>query len=234
LAAEVLNVQQQLIETETNGDWALGVLSELTGRVHDDDTVLLLPYPVAVEDRPPGRDRPEYDVFDLGRTALSSQKELVNRRNRPNVSLFAETAFGRPPGLDFFETDFKPFDSTGLLMIWRPWKWRSDRRERQVLDLRKELLDAEEESFSRQISIALRKDVADIDRLQQQIERDAEVVRLRARITQQAASQLENGVITSSDYLTERNAESRAQLALEIHRIQLAQTRARYLTTIGQ
>ncbi len=103
-----------------------------------------------------------------------------------------------------------------------------------MLTLQEELLDAEEKSFSKQISIALRRDAAEIERLRQQIERDADVVKLRERITRQASSQLENGVITSTDYLTEKNAESRSQLALRIHRIQLAQARAAYLTTIGQ
>ena len=234
LAAELLSVEQQQIEAETNRVWALGVLSELTGRNLHSEVVLLLPDDIQAANPPPGRNRPEYRVFDLGRTALQGQKELIVRRNRPALSFFAETAVGRPPGLDFFETDFKPFYSTGVRMQWNPWKWKTDRRDRQILDLQIELLKTEEQSFSRQLAIALRKDASEITRLQQLIVRDDDVVRLREQITRQAASQLENGVITSTDYLTERNAESRAQLALQIHRIQLAQARARYLTTIGQ
>jgi outer membrane protein TolC len=234
LAAELLSVEQQQVEAYSNRDWALGVLSELTDRPVGTDDVLLLPESTGDTFLPPGRHRPEFEIFDLSRSILNRQSTLVTRRNRPTVSLFAEGAFGRPPGLDIFETDFTPFYTAGLRMSWNPWKWKSDRRERQMLDLQKELVDAQEESLSRQLSIAVRKDATEIHRLRQQLDRDDEVVELRASITRQAASQLENGVITSSDYLTERNAESRARLALEIHRIQLARAKARYLTTIGQ
>jgi len=234
LAAEQLSAEQQYVEARSNGEWARAVLSELIDRTIEPDDVLLAPALDDAERLTPERDRPEFRVFDLGRTALKGEVELIRRRNRPSLSVFAESAFGRPPGLDLFETDFQLFYSAGVRMNWNPWKWRSSRRSRTILSLQQGLLDSEERSFSKQMAITLQRHISDIARLRQQIKSDDEAVTLRARITRQAASQLENGVITSTDYLTERNAESRAQLALEIHRIQLAQARAQYLTTIGK
>jgi len=234
LAAEMISVEQQRIEAVANREWASSVLSELIDRPVGADDVLILPARNNHPTPPPGRDRPEYDVFDLGRKALGGQASLIHRRDRPSVALFAETAFGRPPGLDFFETDFKPFYSAGIRMNWNPWKWKTGRRDRRILDLQKNLIDAEEQSFSKQIAIAVQKDLSEVRTLEQLLSRDEKVLTLRARISEQAASQLDNGVITASEYLTERNAESRAQLAMQLHRIQLSRARAGYLTTIGK
>ena len=44
---------------------------------------------------------------------------------------------------------------------------------------------------------------------------------------------LENGVITSTDYITELNAEMQARIQLDMHRIQLEQARIDYLTAKG-
>lgn len=234
LQAELISVEQQRIEALSNREWATKVLSELVDRPLGPDVVLQLPDVDAFMGLLPGRDRPEFRVFDLGRASLDDQAALIRRRNRPAVSLFTETAFGRPPGLDFFETEFRPFFSAGVRMNWSPWKWKTDRRERQIIDLRKKLLDAEERSLSKQIAISVEKDLAEVRKFEELLSRDQEVLRIRKRVTRQAASQLDNGVITSSEYLTERNAESRAELGLKIHQIELVRAKVRYMTTIGK
>jgi len=44
---------------------------------------------------------------------------------------------------------------------------------------------------------------------------------------------LDNGIITSTDYLTELNAESKAKLDLEVHKIQLIKAMLEYQAAIG-
>lgn len=234
LEAELINVGQQMAEARANRRTALDVLGELMGRPLKDGTLLSLP-DVTV---PPGiadaRLRPEYRVFDLSKSALDSQARMITRRNRPLVSAFAEGAFGRPAGLNLFETDFKPFYTAGLRITWRAWQWRVPTRERQTLQHQREIIDARERAFRKNTTATGFRQLNDITKLEQLIESDEEAIRLRRRIVEEAGSRLENGTITSTEYVTEKNAENRAQLLRQIHRIQLAQARAEYLTIMGQ
>jgi hypothetical protein len=49
-----------------------------------------------------------------------------------------------------------------------------------------------------------------------------------------AASQLENGAITSTEYLTELNAENTAELNLVLHKVQQAIAKAQYNILTGK
>ncbi|MBT8401076.1 MAG: TolC family protein [Rhodothermia bacterium] len=233
LAAELISVEQQRVEAQANRQATVRILAELLGRPLDPETVLVLP-DVEAPMGEIGRDRPEYRLFETGKASLLSRTSLSTSRLRPKLSLFAETAVGRPPGLNFFETDFKPFYSAGVRFTWSPWNWSKARRERSILGLEAELVDAEEELFSRQIRIAVQQDLSDIRKYQELLERDDQAVALRNRIAKNAGSQLENGVITATDYLIERNAASRASLTRSIHEIQLERAKVNYLTTIGR
>ena len=47
-------------------------------------------------------------------------------------------------------------------------------------------------------------------------------------------SDIDNGVITATDYLAERNAEHQARLTQALHRLQLIQAQVQYLTILGE
>lgn len=96
------------------------------------------------------------------------------------------------------------------------------------------MIGAQEESFTKNISIAAQKNLSEIDKLQELIKLDHEIIALRKKVTQQLSSQLDNGVVTSSEYLTELNAEHQAALTLELHKIQLIKAQKDYRITIGE
>ena len=233
LEAELIKIRQQQAEVEAHRLAALAVLGTLIGRALAEDIVLMLPQ-VSVEDAAAAaRRRPEYEVFALTKSRLAAQEKLATIKNRPQVIGFAEAAYGRPPGLNFFENEFKPFYSLGLRVRWPFWDWRTSQRERETRVLQQQMITAREETFALGIDVAVQQELRDVARLEELLQSDAEIIELRARITAQTASQLENGVITATDYLIERNAEHQARLTQQLHRVQLAQARVRYLTTVG-
>ncbi|MGZ5245221.1 MAG: TolC family protein, partial [Bacteroidia bacterium] len=61
-----------------------------------------------------------------------------------------------------------------------------------------------------------------------------EIISLRKKITSAAESQLNNGTITYSDFMTERNAQLQAELSLQMHQIQLLMNKINYQTTLGK
>lgn len=74
---------------------------------------------------------------------------------------------------------------------------------------------------------------AEISKYENIISKDEQILNNRKEIIRAANSQLENGVITSTDYLTELNAENNAQLNLTLHKVQLALAIAEYNTILG-
>lgn len=63
---------------------------------------------------------------------------------------------------------------------------------------------------------------------------DKELVALREEIKRSAKAQLDNGVITSSDYLREVNAADQARQQQLLHELQLLQTQLDYSDYLSQ
>jgi len=62
---------------------------------------------------------------------------------------------------------------------------------------------------------------------------DDRIIELQISITAATASQLDNGILTATDFLTQYNAEIQARLQKNLHRVQLLQARAAYLAATG-
>jgi len=231
LEAELIRARQQRVATESRAEAGREVLGELTGWNLDATEPLSLPVPRPID---AAGSRPEEVLFELNRENLDRQAAIASRRTRPHISSFVDAAVGRPRGLDFFQNDFGPFVSLGVRVGWNIWDWSRAKRDREALSLQADAVSAREDAFHQQIRTAAARTRREIERLESTIEGDADVVALRARISNEARSKLDNGVITATDYLVERNAEQRARLDAEAHRIQLAQARATLATILGE
>jgi len=65
------------------------------------------------------------------------------------------------------------------------------------------------------------------------IEKDNEIIALKTKIAKNASYQLDNGIITATEYTTELNSEWQAKLNLELHKIQLVLSKINYLNNLG-
>lgn len=65
------------------------------------------------------------------------------------------------------------------------------------------------------------------------IQQDQEIIALRTSVKKAAVAQLENGVITSHDYISQVNAENQARQDLILHEIQLLQVQYNNKNTSG-
>jgi deoxycytidylate deaminase len=74
----------------------------------------------------------------------------------------------------------------------------------------------------------------EIVKIETLIPKDEEIVKVRSGIVQTYASQLQNGVITATEYITELHAETEARLNLKIHQVQLVRAQYDYLSTAGK
>ncbi|MEZ4702997.1 MAG: TolC family protein [Rhodothermales bacterium] len=231
LAVEQLRIRQQIAEAESARQTAVAVLAELIGQPVGDDPLAWPEPPAPVFENQ--RKRPEYAAFSLSETLLAEQQALASVKTRPRVASFVEAAYGRPAGLDLFDNRFQPFYSFGLRVQWGFWDWHASRRDRDALSLQREVVSAREAAFTRQLDVAVQEHLQAMERLEALIAQDDEIIGLRVRIASASASQLENGVVTATDYLIERNAEQQARLTRDLHALQLLRSRIEYATVLG-
>jgi outer membrane protein TolC len=233
LEAERLKISQTVAETKANKMASINVLSQLLNTPLDESLNLAIPYDVTAGGSGSTLKRPEYAAFDLSRKKIGHSIDLTGRRNLPKISAFLQLSYARP-GINAFDNTFQKYYIAGLRASWTFWNWNTDNRDKEILRQQQSMIGAQEETFTKNISIAAQKNLSEIDKLQELIKLDHEIIALRKKVTQQLSSQLDNGVVTSSEYLTELNAEHQASLTLESHKIQLIKVQRDYFITIGE
>lgn len=232
LSAELLTLRQNRRETEAARRSALDALSGLLREDVAETTVLALPESDMPDDTVL-RERPEYKLYDATRERIADNAELVDTKYLPKVAGFVQASYARP-GVNPFGQDFELYYIAGVRLNWAPWDWNTGGREKEILALQQKVVENQREAFVTQAYIVLERERNEIERLRDMLHSDDEIIALRERIVRQAASRLENGVLTASDYLAELHAAARAKLDREMHRIQLAKAIINYLTTLGK
>lgn len=237
--AELVRAQLRRDEARASRRAALAILSDLIHAPVDTGSVLLLPegQPELSEPTEPTalaalRRRPEFEQLRRSRLRLEREMEATSVENRPRLFAFGQAGVGLP-GLDQFRRSSDAFWQAGVRLEWRPWTWRSAGRRAAALRLQQEVLETEESALGRRLARAVATDLEDIARLKAALGDDQRIVELRTEVERQARAQYDEGAITTPEYVEARTDVLEARLELERHRVELAQARSRYLTTLG-
>jgi outer membrane protein TolC len=217
LQAERLKVQQRNIELQATRRAYRDMLSLLTGLTFSDNTILAIP---PRQDLSASINRPELRLFDTQRNALDLQHKLLKAKNMPRLNLFAQGGFGRP-AFNILSNDFEAYYIGGIRLNVPISGYYTLKNERNLLYISKKQLDVQQDVFLFNTDYSLRQQNAEVQKLLDLLVVDQEIIALRQSVKTTAAVQLENGVITSSDYLREVNAEDGARQAKIVHDIQL-------------
>jgi outer membrane protein TolC len=222
LEAKMLETEQQILLTQKNKQSALEALSLLCGIDITPATELVIPSEIASSDE--NFHRPELAYFDAQRQSLKVNEELIRAKNLPKLSVFATGGYGRP-SLNFLSTSFNPYFIGGvqLRIPLSHWYTQSQSIELQQLRINRERIDAQQKNFLLASKVKLTSQNREVERLRALVTTDQKLIALRSRIKETAETQLYNGVITSTDYLTEINNEEIALQNEALHQIQLVQ-----------
>jgi outer membrane protein TolC len=218
---------------------SLAILSDLVSQAIDTTAVLVLPSdqpektpPLSPQALASLRRRPEFERLQRTRLRLGQEVALAGTENAPRVSAFVQGGVGLP-GLDQFRTTSDAFWQAGVRLEWRPWTWRSAGRTADALRQEQRVLDTEEKALARSLGRAVVTNLEDITRLSAALAEDQRIVALRVEVERAARLQHDEGTITTADYVETRTNVLEARLTLQRHRVELAQARAAYLTTLG-
>ncbi len=235
--AEALRRRQTVAEWNATRRASLDVLADYTGRRIDSIAVLATPDLSSEVDAArlvagDARVRVEYEQFARARAVLERQDRARAAQDKPRVSAYGRLGYGRP-GLNPLSNTFDTYWLTGVQVQWSPFSWGTTGRDRELLALQRQALSAEEEHFTAILRRGVVQDLAAIDRLDATLRSDDEIVTLRERITVETRVRFNEGVVTSAEYVDRETDVLSARVVRALHRVEQAQARARFLTTLG-
>jgi outer membrane protein TolC len=217
LQAEMLKIGQREIEINSTLSGVLKMLGLLIGKELNEKTELEIP---KVQTISADLKRPELQQFDLQLQTFDAQYKLLSAKNIPRLNVFLQAGYGRP-GLNMLDSNSDFFYLGGLRLSWNLSTFYTFKKEKKLLSFNQQAIDLQKETFVMNTNIQLTQQTAEIEKLQKLIESDDEIIRLRGNIKQTSENQLENGVITTLDFLNVVNALDQARLERNLHEIKL-------------
>jgi hypothetical protein len=176
--------------------------------------------------------RPEIAVYDYQRKAIDIQNRMLRTRNIPKFSAFFQGGYARP-ALNMLNNQADAYYVGGIRLNWTISGLYTYKKEKALLNINRRNLDLQKEIFLLNTNISLKQQQAEVNKLENILSSDDEIIALRSNIKATAASQLENGVINSNDYMREVTAEDQARQDKIIHEIQLLLAHYNVNTTAG-
>lgn len=237
IEATLLQRQQDEDELRASISGALARLATIVGRPIPPDSVPVVPDLASTvattrERLQTLRSRPEYEQFARTRERIARQRDVVGTQSQPKLSAFGRVGYGRP-ALDFIQNEWQPYGIGGVRLQWNAWSWGTTGREREAQSLQEQIVATDEAAFTKSVAAAIEGDLATIDHLTRALATDQRIIDLRAEVERASRVRLEEGVLTSSDYLARDTELLQARIAQATHQVELAQARARLLTTVG-
>lgn len=232
LKSEKLKILQRDMELSEDKSGILQTLSLLTGKEIDPEASLSTPLAEVVIADAAFSNRAEISLYHLQDSLAARQTDFIESRLKPKISLFANGGYGRP-GLNMLKNEFSPFITTGLRINWNLGALYTQKKEREIIEINRENIQVQKENFLLNTQTQLVQQQTAIRKLQRVIASDTEIIALKSEVKQSAKAQLDNGVITTSDYLREVHAEEEARQNKALHQLQLLQAQIQLKTISG-
>jgi len=231
LEAELLNIKQQFSEVNNNKTTLIENLSTLIAQPLQESTTFQ--EPIIEIQKNSELNRPELELFQFKKEEIESSESLLAKQNVPKLLGFATGGYGNP-GLNVLDNSFQAFYTVGIKLDWNVFDWNSNKKQRESLAINKDIVDTDAEVFNLNTTLELQQQEADIQTIEDYITTDSEIIQLRKTVLKSAESQLKNGVITASAYLTEFTNLHEDENRLVTHSIQLQLAKANYNIIKGQ
>ena len=232
LKAEQLKAVQRIRELSATRNGLLEVLGMFLGKELNNEVFFETPE-IAQTNLPADISRPEIKLF-ADQVKLNTQLlKSIQAKNRPRASLFLQSGYGRP-ALNMLNNQFDFYYLGGLRINWSLGNLYTSKSEKQLVDINRRLIGIQQEVFLLNSNTQMKLQEAEINRFRELISVDEEIIKLRQQVTAAAKAQLDNAVISTSDFIQQVNAEDNARQAMITHQVQLVQAQVNYMTITGK
>ena len=232
LSAEVISIDQQITGLKHNRISILKVLGFYIGKELDENQKFEF-----IDHEQNFRslqiDRPEIRSFELNREKQKVAILQLEASKKPILSGSGQLGYGRPV-LNMLSNKFDAYYKVGLNLSWKLWDWNKKNKDQKLLGIRSEMITANQKTFEHNVWIKNQQNNSEVNKLEEFLLQDQEIIQLRINIRAIAESKLKKGSLTSADYLTEFNKETQSKLNYEYHKIQLALAKYNLKYNLGQ
>lgn len=229
LEMENLLMDQKMMALSSQKRSFLEMLGILTGQSLDENTNLIVPENLNKQTE---QLRPELKYFNLQTLELNSGDKLLKATRNPLFFGFGQAGYGKP-GFNMLSNEFAPYYIVGLGLNWRVIDWKNSQRNREINIQNRAMIATLQNDFLQKQALQKVDAAEKINNLKELIQTDEKMVIGRKAIAESASAELLNGIITSTDYLIDLNAQTVAQINLEMHKIQLIQAIVNYNSILG-
>lgn len=220
LKAQLIGLEQRQIEVQSLRKNLIETLSLFTKKDFNENTIFEKPEKLLLTSE---NNRTELKLFSLQQQLLETQKSLVESKNLPKLGAFFQGGYGKP-GFNMLRNEFDIFYIGGLRLQIPISGYYTKKNDLALLNTQQQDLEIQRENFLFNQNFSTIRNNEELDKLQKLIEKDEELIVLRQSIKKASLAQLENGVINTSDYLREVNAEEQARIQKMTHEIQFLLT----------
>lgn len=232
LETEILNVNRQVVENAEKRQSLLRNLEILLGE-NMENAILQAPELPDLPGQMSMINRPEIAAVMARTRELEAQSQSLLSELRPKVSAFFSGGAGAPNPYNFYDVEFSSYYNAGIKLSWKLFDWKASAYDRQTLQIRSDMLADTRENIERNIETKLANISGQIEMLNRLTNRDQEIIAVREQIRDLSSLRLEEGVISSTEYLEDVNAEKTAKMVYEARRIQMLKAAFDYILEAG-
>lgn len=229
LKAEMINADMSSIEFRANRASYLRMLSTFIGKPLSDSTQLLTPAPTAEQITV---NRPELNLYTLQKNLYSIEEKRLRADYLPRLSAFFQGAYGKPT-LNILNNKAGAWYITGARLSWNLGSLYTLQNNKRTLELNRQQTDVDKETFLLNTQLTLEQESGDIRKYRELMQQDEKAIALRSSVKKASQAQLDNGMITTHDYIAQLNAENIALQTRILHAIQLLQAQYQLKHTTG-
>ncbi|MFA6713415.1 MAG: TolC family protein [Bacteroidales bacterium] len=226
---EIVTANQNRIKLESFKKAYLDMLSLLVGEKITSSSRLIKP---AIPKISNNNNRPELALFEAKIKELESGKGFINAKNLPSIGLFVRGSYGKP-GFNPFNNELTTYAIGGVKFSWNIGTLFTRKNEIRTIEIGKKNVDIAAEAFLFNNNLAATQQLAEIEKYQKIMCDDDKIIILRERIRKAAKAELENGTISTSDYIRELSKEEIAKQEKILHEIELLKSFYQLKTTLN-
>ena len=216
LKAELVKIEQKEIELQAIKQNFVQMLSYFIKKNIDENTQLETPEKILLTKN---NNRSELKLFDAQKKLLETHRKIINTKNTPKLGAFFQGGYGKP-GFNMLKNEFDIFYIGGIRLNIPISGFYTQKNDLALLENQSQEIEIQRENFLFNQNFIEIQQRNDLEKIQNLIDKDNELIELRKNIKTASLAQLENGVINTNDYLREVTAEEQAILTKITHEIQ--------------
>lgn len=232
LEVEMVKLAKRRLDIQGQEESLLALLGDWIGQPLSVETPLATPTLTEVTFTEDSR-RPELSLFQQQKALVLEESKLLDIKRKPKVSAFVQAGVGYANPLNFFDTNLSPFAIGGVNFHWNIWDGKQSQKQKDWLSVQSKLIETQAETFQFQQDLLDQQHQKKADAINALMIQDRQLIALQGEILQQVNAQLTQGIITSTEYISELNTQVNAQLELALHELQLKELKVRYLIKKG-